>query len=107
MCDLDVSHATLKWYTNYILLSTIGYLHLPFYILTVCHKYPILDSTLHYKSLSYTTVVLYIRDHGDLGFPSQKITQKPASQYHPGTLAVLVRYNQTQKCLQYDPKGFQ
>ena len=53
-------------------------------------------------------VVLYIRDHGDLGFPSQnKITQKPASQLHPGTLAVLVRYNQAQKCLQYNPKGFQ
>ena len=50
---------------------------------------------------SCSTVVLYIRDHGDLGFPSQK--NSPASQLHPGTLAVLVRYNQAQKCLQYDP----
>ena len=49
-------------------------------------------------------VVLYIRDHGDLGFSGQNITQKPASEYHPGTLAVLVRYNQAQKFLQYDSK---
>ena len=53
-------------------------------------------------------VSLYIRDHGDLGFPSQKIhPKKTASQLHSGTLAVLVKYNQAQKCLHYDPKGFQ
>ena len=34
--------------------------------------------------------------HGGLGFPSQNITQTPASQYHPSVLAVLVRYNQAQ-----------
>ena len=58
--------------------------------------------------VSYSTVVLYIRDHEDLGFPSQKkIHPNKASQLHPGTLAVLARYSQAQKCLQYDPKGFQ
>ena len=36
-----------------------------------------------------------------------KITQKPASQLHHGTLAVFVRYNQAQKSLQYNPKSFQ
>ena len=40
-------------------------------------------------------------------FLAKNSPKKPASQLHPGTLAVLVRYNQTQKCLQYDPKGFQ
>ena len=40
-------------------------------------------------------------------FLAKQFTQKPASQLHPGTLAVLVRYNQAQKRLQYDPKGFQ
>ena len=40
-------------------------------------------------------------------FLAKNITQKPALQLHPGTLAVLVRYNQAQKCLQYDPKSFQ
>ena len=39
---------------------------------------------------SYSTVVL---QEGDLGFPIQKFTLKPASQLHPDTLAVLVRYN--------------
>ena len=48
-----------------------------------------------------------IQDHGDLDFSAQRFTQKPALQYHPGTLAVLVGYNQAQTCLQYDPKGFQ
>ena len=38
---------------------------------------------------------------------AKKITLKPASQLHPGILAVLVRYNQAQKFFQYDPKGFQ
>ena len=43
---------------------------------------------------------MYIRDHGGLGFSGQtnhpKI--KPASQYHPVSLAVLVRwYNLVQK----------
>ena len=54
----------------------------------------------------YNMVVLYIRDHGDLGFSGQNITQKPASQYHPGALAVLVRYNQAQNSLQYNHKCF-
>ena len=53
-----------------------------------------------------TFTVLYIRDHEGLDFSGKNITQKPASQLHPGTLAVLVRYNQAQKYLQYDPKGF-
>ena len=41
--------------------------------------------------VSYSTVVLYIRNHGGLGM--KIITQKPASQYLPGAFAVLVRYN--------------
>ena len=31
-------------------------------------------------------------------FLAKNITKKPASQYHPGALAV--KYNQAQKCLQ-------
>ena len=42
---------------------------------------------------SYSMVVLHIRDHRGLGFSGQKITQKPASQYHPCALVALVRYN--------------
>ena len=44
-------------------------------------------------------IVLYIRDHEDLGFSAQKITLKPVSHYLHGALAVLVRYNQAQKYL--------
>ena len=40
-------------------------------------------------------------------FVAKIITQKPASQYHPDALAVLVRYIQAQECLQYNPKDFQ
>ena len=51
--------------------------------------------------------ILYI-NHGGRRFGSfwqqNKITQKPVSLYHPGALAVLVRYNQAQKCLQCNPK---
>ena len=43
---------------------------------------------------SYSTVVL---QEGDLGFLIQKFTLKPASQLHPGSLAVLIRYNQAQR----------
>ena len=53
--------------------------------------------------MSHSAIVLYIRDHRGLGLSGQK---NQASQYHRGTLAVLVRYNQAQKCIQYDPKGF-
>ena len=53
--------------------------------------------------VSYSTVVFYVRDHGG-GLSGQKFTQKPASQYYPGTL---VRNTQAQKCLKYDPKCFQ
>ena len=38
-------------------------------------------------------IALYIRDHGGLGFSGQKYHQKPASQCHPGALAMLVRHN--------------
>ena len=41
------------------------------------------------------------------GFLAKYITLKPASQYLHDALAVLVRYNQAQKCLQYDLKHFQ
>ena len=34
-------------------------------------------------------VVLYIKDHGGLSFLAKNITEKSASQYHPGTLAAL------------------
>ena len=40
-------------------------------------------------------------------FLAKKITQKPVLQYHPGALAVLVRYNQAQKYFKYDTKCFQ
>ena len=36
-------------------------------------------------------------------FLAKKFTQQPTAQLHPGTLAVLVRYNQAQKYLQYNP----
>ena len=53
----------------------------------------------------YSMVVLYISDHKSFGFSAQKYyPKKPASQYLHGTLAVLVRYNQAQKCLQYNLK---
>ena len=47
------------------------------------------DGFLLYMSLtvSYSTVVLYIRNHEDLGFSGQKYhpkTQKLTSEYHPG-----------------------
>ena len=41
---------------------------------------------------------------GGLHFLSRNDDQKSASQYHSGTLAILVRYNQAQKCFRYDPK---
>ena len=44
--------------------------------------------------IQYDGTILYIRDHRGLGFLTTNITKKPASQYHPGTLAVLDRYNQ-------------
>ena len=37
-------------------------------------------------------------------FLAKHIRQKPASEYHPGTLAVLVKCNEAKKCLRYDPK---
>ena len=37
-------------------------------------------------------------------FLTKNITQKPASQYHPGALAVSIGF-QAQKCLQYDPNS--
>ena len=84
-------------------------------ILHIYHVTPHISYTLllhHSVSLQhthiawlYSTVVLYIRDHGDLSFPSQK--NSPKNRLHNSILAVLVRYNQAQKCLQYDPKGFQ
>ena len=40
-------------------------------------------------------------------FLAKHITLQPASQWFHGTLAVLVRYNQAQKCLQYDLKHSQ
>ena len=55
----------------------------------------------------YSTVVLHIRDHEGLGFLANNITLKPSSQYHYGTLAVLFRHNQAQKCFQYGHKSFQ
>ena len=44
--------------------------------------------------ISYNMVVLYTRDHGGLGMFAKTITQQPASQCHPGVLAVLVMHNQ-------------
>ena len=42
----------------------------------------------------YSTVVLYIRDHGGL-----HIVTKSIDQHLHGALVVLVRYTQAQKCL--------
>ena len=56
------------------------------------------------NSVSYSMVLLYIRG---LDFLAKSITPKPASQYHPGSLAVLVRYTQAQKCLRYNSKYLQ
>ena len=53
-----------------------------------------------YHNVYHIMHVMYIRDHGDFGVSGQKNHPKikPASQYHPGALAVLVRwYNQVQK----------
>ena len=49
-----------------------------------------------YVYKSYSMVVLYhtVCVLGGSGFLAKNITKKPASQYYPGTLAVLVRYNQ-------------
>ena len=33
-------------------------------------------NTCNNYAISYSTVVLFVRDHGDLGFPSQKIHPK-------------------------------
>ena len=63
-----------------------------------------------YEVLSYTThsmAVLYIWDHEGLRFLTNNIDQNPASQYLHGGLAVLVKYNQAQKFLQYNSKCFQ
>ena len=41
------------------------------------------------KKISYSTVVLYIRDDGDLGFPSQKIYPKTSfttPSWHLGSI---------------------
>ena len=56
-----------------------------------------------FMHLTNNTQLYSVRDHGGLGLSDhKKIIQKLASQYHPGALAVLVRCNQAQKCLQYD-----
>ena len=54
--------------------------------------------------LSYSMIVLYIRDHAVLSFLAQKLHPKTSLKFN---LAVLVRYNQAQKCLQSNPKPFQ
>ena len=53
------------------------------------------------RIIQYSSTVLGIMDIWV--FLAKEFTQKPASQLHPGTLTALVRYNQAQKCLQYDP----
>ena len=57
--------------------------------------------------LLYSMVVLLLGIMEIQVFLAKEISQKPASQYHPGALAVLVKYKQAQKCFQYNPKGFQ
>ena len=56
--------------------------------------------------LSYSTVVLYIGIMKVWGFWPEIITPKPAWYLLSGTLGVLVRLSQTQKCLQINPKPF-
>ena len=62
----------------------------------------VLGSTL-FKVISPNVVVLYM----EIWVLWPKNHQKLASQDHPEVLAVLVRNNQAQKCLLYDPKCFQ
>ena len=45
-----------------------------------------------YVALTFTHCILGIMENWV--FVAKKFTQKPASQHYPGTLAVLVRYNQ-------------
>jgi len=65
----------------------------------------VMSLPMPYVALSYSTVVLYIRDYaGGLGFSVQ--------QYHPKTsLTILiqqfVRHSQAQKCFQINPIIFQ
>ena len=57
-------------------------------------------TTIQTASYSTVTVVLYIRDHEELGFSSQTYHPKPASISLHDSLAALVRHSQAQKCLQ-------
>ena len=62
----------------------------------------------YFYEILYSTLVLYILKIIEIWvFLAKKLPQKPASQYYPGALAVLVRYTQAQKCLLYNPKCFQ
>ena len=55
---------------------------------------------------SYSTVVLYIGIMKVWGFWPEIITRKPAWYLLSGTLGVLVRLSQAQKCLQINPRPF-
>ena len=84
---------------------------------TVSVFWPV-SPTVYMKRMYYTYSALYIIQHiiqynqGTILLyiwrftlsQKKKIDQIPASQYLYGTLVVLVRYNQSQKCLQYDLK---
>ena len=52
-------------------------------------------------------VVAHTRDHEELGFSVQNVTPKLAPQYIHCILAVVVKHNQAQKCLQSGQKHLQ
>ena len=63
---------------------TLMRLRLGLFELDLVNRFGILQSTI-----SYSTVVLYIRDHGELGFPSQKIhpnTSFTTPSWHLGSI---------------------
>ena len=57
--------------------------------------------------ISYSTIVLYIRDHEGLGSSNQNVTLKTTLTYLHDSLATLIRHNEAQKPLHTDSEPFQ
>ena len=55
----------------------------------------------------FADLVTYIRDHGELGFPSQKNHPQTGLTTPSWNLGSIGYTNQAQKCIQYHPKDFQ
>ena len=56
--------------------------------------------------ISYSTIVLYIRDDEGVGVVHEENLPKSSSEILHGHFTVLVRYKQAQICLQNNPKCF-